>query len=297
MTLSEMRRVLDERGLRLTRSLGQNFLHDGNQLRRIVAAAELREGDPVLEIGPGLGPLTEQLLAHAGRILAIEKDARLVAFLQERFAGRAGLELRHADALDLLTRERADWRGWKMVSNLPYSVASPILVELADARRGPDLMVTTLQWEVMQRLASAADEETYGVLTLLVGLAYTLKTRFRIPASCFFPEPEVDSACVTLMRRSPPLLLPPEETVFRRLVKRGFSQRRKQLAKLLRTDWPPAFLANAWSRLQLAPEARAESLPLDVWVELARSLSRQRAILSAPPLSPGDRCPSPERNP
>lgn len=288
MTLSEMRRVLDERGLRLTRSLGQNFLHDGNQLRRIVAAAALRSEDRVLEIGPGLGPLTGQLLAHAGRVLAIEKDARLVAFLQERFAGRAGFELRHADALDVLTRERIDWSGWKMVSNLPYSVASPILVELADARHGPDLMVATLQWEVVQRLAAAADEEAYGVLTLLVGLAYTVKTWFRIPASCFFPAPDVDSACVTLVRRPRPLLSPAEEETFRRLVKRAFSQRRKQMAKLLRADWPPAVLANAWSRMELAPQTRAESVPLEVWVQLARLLARESIARTRGLLSAGD---------
>ena len=140
MTVTEMRRVLDTRGIRLTKSLGQNFLHDAHQLQRIATAAELLPADKVLEIGPGLGPLTELLLGRAKEVIAVETDARLVEFLRDRFsaelaAGR--LKLLHEDALRWLVRQPHDWRGWKLVSNLPYSVASPILVELALSAHGP----------------------------------------------------------------------------------------------------------------------------------------------------------------
>src|SRR5512136_1196811 len=134
MTPTAMRRLLAAGGIRLTKSLGQNFLHDANQLRRIVTAAELTKADRVLEIGPGLGPLTELLIAQAGEVLAIEKDARLVEFLRrrlERAEQCSAFRLLHDDALDYLSREARDWREWKLVANLPYSVASPILVELA----------------------------------------------------------------------------------------------------------------------------------------------------------------------
>ena len=132
MKLSEMRELIEQRGILLTKSLGQNFLHDGNQLRRIVEAAELTKSDKVLEIGPGLGPLTELLVAEAGEVLAIEKDRRLVEFLKERFPLQK-LNLLHDDALDYVKREKRDWSDWKLVANLPYSVASPILVELAQS--------------------------------------------------------------------------------------------------------------------------------------------------------------------
>src|SRR5204863_7116768 len=122
-----MKRVLSERGIQLTRSLGQNFLHDANQLRRIVEAANLRKEDKVLEIGPGLGPLTELLVERAGEVLAIEKDAKLFEVLNARLKAPS-LRIVHDDALDYLKRESRDWSGWKAVSNLPYSVASPILV-------------------------------------------------------------------------------------------------------------------------------------------------------------------------
>ncbi len=148
MKLSEMREWLERRDIQLTKSLGQNFLHDAHQLERIVAAAKLTRQDQVLEIGPGLGPLTSLLLEHAGGVLAIEKDFRLVEVLRERFAaalssaapadaaaaGRVSVgkfELLHADALDFLKTQPRDWSDWKLVANLPYSVASPILVELA----------------------------------------------------------------------------------------------------------------------------------------------------------------------
>src|SRR4030095_10274222 len=114
MKLSEMRQLLETRGLQLTKSLGQNFLHDGNQLRRIVAAAELRPTDRVLEIGPGLGPLTESLLAGAGEVFAIEKDERLVAFLKEHFASEPRLRLLHGDGLEHVRADRSDWAGWKL---------------------------------------------------------------------------------------------------------------------------------------------------------------------------------------
>ncbi len=139
-----MRRVLAEGGIQLTKSLGQNFLHDGNQLRRIVESARLNKTDHVLEIGPGLGPLTERLLREAGEVLAIEKDKRLADVLKTRFASElAGstpcrFRLLHDDALRFVREEPFDWSGWKLVANLPYSVASPILVELAESPHRPD---------------------------------------------------------------------------------------------------------------------------------------------------------------
>src|SRR5213594_232931 len=152
MKLSEIKRILESEEIQLSKSLGQNFLHDANQLRRIVEAAELEKSDRVLEIGPGLGPLTELLLERAGEVLAIERDVRLVEALRNRFIAGTdavpGFRLVHDDALDYLRRERRDWSDWKLVANLPYSVASPILVELAQDARGPQRMVVTLQMEV-----------------------------------------------------------------------------------------------------------------------------------------------------
>jgi 16S rRNA (adenine1518-N6/adenine1519-N6)-dimethyltransferase len=272
MTSTEMQRALDERGIQLTRSLGQCFLHDANQLRRIVAAAELAPADRVLEIGPGLGPLTELLLAQAEEVLAIEKDERLVAFLKERFPVEPKLRLLHADALRLLQREPRDWTGWKLVANLPFSVASPILVELAMSAHPPERLVATLQLEVVKRLMAVAADDDYGVLSLLVQLRYQPRGMFKIPAGCFFPEPDVTSACITLVRREQELLPVELRHPFVRLVKLGFSQRRKMMMKLLKQQWPADKLAAALAALGISPQARAETVSLEQFVELTRLL-------------------------
>ena len=355
MKLSEMKQILARSNIRLSKSLGQNFLHDGNQLRRIVAAGELTAADRVLEIGPGLGPLTDWLVAQAGSVLAVEKDRRLLDVLRQRFCGegidatrghrrlpppqpnpaseltksreerpplldfqrakpsgatvrpeyRAGtslpvsqgetqlensldsmpvgtglgppirtkLLLLHDDALKFLRRESSDWSDWKMVSNLPYSVASPILVELAQARGCPERMVATVQREVAQRIVANPGDENYGLLSLLIQLRYEPRGWFKVPANCFFPRPEVDSACVTLLRRSKPLLNQEQAGTFARIVKRAFSQRRKMMLKLLRKDWSPVQLTAAWEYLELPPSARAEQVSLEQFVSLTNLLA------------------------
>jgi 16S rRNA (adenine1518-N6/adenine1519-N6)-dimethyltransferase len=276
MKLSEMRDLLDRRDIQLTKSLGQNFLHDTRQLERIVAAAQLTPSDKVLEIGPGLGPLTALLLAGAGEVLAIEKDFRLVELLRERFAAFTPprFELLHADALDLIRQQPRDWHDWKLVANLPYSVASPILVELATGPRSPSMLVVTLQLEVAQRLMARADGDDYGVLTLLVQLDFAPQGWFKIPSGCFFPAPDVDSACVCLVRREAPLLPGSRREIFRRVVKLAFSQRRKMMLKLLKQEWPREILEAAFASLGISLQERAEKLSLEQFVALTKILGQ-----------------------
>ncbi len=275
MNLTHIRQLLAERGIQLTRSLGQNFLHDQNLLQKIVASAELRPKDRVLEIGPGLGPLTELLVQKAGQVLAIEKDTRLVSVLKERFpsAQWPGLHLVHDDALEYLRRDARAWSSWKMVSNLPYSVASPILVELAQNPKGPERIVATLQIEVAARLVAKAGSPDYGILTLLVQCDYEPAGSFKIPASCFFPEPDVDSACVCLIRRDPPRLQARARETFVHAVKQSFAQRRKMMFKLLKEFWPAPALEKAFALAQLPIQTRAESVTLEQFVRLAESLA------------------------
>ncbi len=337
MKLSEIKQILASSDIRLTKSLGQNFLHDGNQLRRIAAAAELNGSDKVLEIGPGLGGLTELILKNAGEVLAIEKDARLLEVLRKRFkpltpslsmnlppllpfghplplgegegrvrgwpagsraqgvikvrgilsppgvervasrpgegvGGMPALLLLHDDAFQFLRREPRDWRDWKLVANLPYSVASPILVELAQAEGCPARMVVTLQLEVAQRLVAKPGGKNYGALTLLILLRYEPRGWFKIPASCFFPEPDVASACVALILRPEPLLNQAQTDAFTKIVKRAFSQRRKMMFKLLKEDWPKEMLADAFERLKLSQQARAEVLGIQQFIDLTNLL-------------------------
>lgn len=275
MTLSEMRTVLADRGIQLTKSLGQNFLHDGNQLDRIVRLADIRSGEPVLEIGPGLGPLTERLLAAGARVHAVELDDRLVPILRSRFEAHPHFQLTHGDGLAFVRDADIEWSEWKLVSNLPYSVGSPILVELALKDRPPKDLVATLQWEVVQRLAAAPSTKDYGVLTLLVAQAYASAGQFKIPPGCFFPPPNIDSGCIHLRRREPPLFRGSDRQRFAKLVKHAFSQRRKIMSKLLKAAWPAERVDAAMRACGLAPTARAEELGLDQFVRLAEHLSHE----------------------
>jgi 16S rRNA (adenine1518-N6/adenine1519-N6)-dimethyltransferase len=270
MKLSEMRELLAARGIQLTKSLGQNFLHDQNQLDRIVALGAVAPGDRVLEIGPGLGPLTAKLLERGAEVFAIELDRRLVAFLEQRFAGEQRFRLVQDDALRYVKTSSRDWREWKLVANLPYSVASPTLVELALSRTPPERLVATLQLEVVQRITARAGEEAYGQLSLFLQLQYEPREWFKIPSGCFFPEPEVDSGCVQLVRREKPLLALEETALFQRIVKLSFSARRKMMFKLLKQQWPAEVITDAFARVGISPQARAETVALEQFVALTR---------------------------
>ena len=159
------------------------------------------------------------------------------------------------------------------MANLPYSVASPILVELAQSPKRPERMVVTLQLEVAQRLMAQADDDDYGVLTLLIQLDYEPREWFKIPASCFFPEPDVNSACVVLIRRATPLLPGNQRATFVKIVKRAFSQRRKIMLKLLKPDWPEQKLKQVFQQLCIPPQERAEAVSLEQFVGLTQILA------------------------
>ena len=272
MNLTQMRQVLTDEDILLTKSLGQNFLHDNNQLRKIAQSGTLTREDTVLEVGPGLGPLTEPLLELAGKVVAVEMDLRLVELLEKRFAGNERLQLIHGDAVKYI-RERPDWHLWKVVSNLPYSVGSPIMVDLAMAEKPPQMMVMTVQLEVAKRISAPCNAPDYGILSLLIQQAFKPKSWFKIPSRCFFPAPAVDSACVILERRDPPMLSAVEKPLFMRIVKQGFSQRRKMMLKLLKQQWPEDSLIDAFKRLSISPQARAETVTLKQFAAMTHLLA------------------------
>lgn len=275
MKLSEIRGVLDSRQIQLTKSLGQNFLHDANILEKIVALGEVKPGDQVLEVGPGLGPLTDHLLEAGANVLAVEKDRRLVEWLSEKYAGNERLTLVEADALAWLREPGRSWSDWKMVSNLPYSIGSPLLIDLALHEFAPSLMVATLQSEVVRRITAKTDAEDYSLLSLFIQARFEPAGWFKVPAGCFFPPPDVDSACVALRRRGdnvvPHALVP----MFMRIVRKGFSERRKMMFKLLKQEWDPARLEAGYEQARIPLDQRAEKVSLGQFAILARFLAEK----------------------
>jgi len=254
VTITEIRSVLDSRGLRPLKQLGQNFLHDRNLAAWLAeqALVGVAPGEAVLEIGPGLGSLTAQLLERHSPVIALEKDRGLTEFLRERFAAEiaAGkLDLRHGDALELLPATNAK----TICGNLPYYISTPLLMECLklDAAR----LFFVVQKEVGQRLASGPDSKIYGSLSVLVQAACEVSIVRTLPGSVFFPPPEVASVAVLLRRRENPLISATEREKFAAFVQRGFAQRRKKLSNLL----------------PVADERRAEHLSPGEWVALWRS--------------------------
>jgi 16S rRNA (adenine1518-N6/adenine1519-N6)-dimethyltransferase len=274
MTLSEIRNILNDEDIMLTKSLGQTFMHDQNQLRKIVALAKLAPDDSVIEIGPGLGPLTGLLLEAVGHVTAIETDRRLIKLLEKQFAKRDNLTLQHADAMKIVRKTEFDWSGHKLVANLPYSIASPLLIDLAESPGRPRAMIVTLQLEVVQRMLAKPGTKEYGVLALLIGLHYAAGEWFTIPRGSFYPEPNVDSGCIELLRRETPLLPPELCPVFKKIVKRVFAERRKKMMKLLKRDWPEAAVVEAFDALGLDEKIRAERVTLEQFTELTQRLSQ-----------------------
>ena len=272
MNRNEIRETLDEESIRLTKSLGQNLLHDQNVLRRIAKAGDLSITDKVLEIGPGLGALTAHLLPAVAQLTAIEMDRRLEMKLRERFSNEPHFDLHHYDALKFFQQPDANWRDWKLISNMPYSVASPLLVDLAAMTNGPKLLVVTLQLEVAQRLCAVLATKEYSKLTLLVGCRYEAGEMFRISPHCFFPEPRVDSACLTFHRRAEPLFDDSLYPTFKAVVKRAFSQRRKMMRKNLKGSWPEKIINEAMTATGLDEKIRAEKVTLPQFVELTQKL-------------------------
>ncbi len=260
MTLTETRDALHRLGLRPRKALGQNFLIDANILRLIAAQADLRPDETVLEIGPGLGALTRELLAAAGKVIAIEKDRRLCEFLAVRFPA---LELIEGDAVTVALPAVN-----KVVANLPYSISTPILERLVEGDSPPRAMVLTLQREVAQRLAATPRHKDYGALTLFTQLRYHVEIAHVISPRCFFPPPQVESAIVVLLRREPRVNLRPDAP-FRVIVRQGFSQRRKMLKKLLARQFDSD---RAFTELGIPGKARAEELSLEQWIRLANVL-------------------------
>lgn len=269
-----VRQLLDELGLRPRKALGQNFLIDRNILGHLLDAAAIGPGDTVLEVGPGLGAVTASLATLARRVVAVEKDSGLYAWLCRRFAGVPNVRLVHADALELRL-DALEWPGEgpvrpdRVVSNLPYGAGSRILVELARAAQPPERVVVTVQREVADRLAAAPGGGDYGLLSLYVQRAFRVERVRTVGPRCFHPVPEVDSAIVRLQS----LGAPPAAEAFYALSRQAFGQRRKQLARSLATpERAPDAVRAALASVAAAPTARAEDLSVAQWDALARAL-------------------------
>lgn len=264
-----------ENGFHPNKTLGQNFLVDRNTLEEIVDAAEIQSGDRVLEIGPGLGVLTEELLKRGAEVVAIEKDSRLSSRLTESLGHPPALRVLGEDAL------RTDWDALLQnhfaacVSNLPYSVGTRILLDLAFRPAAPDRFVLLVQTEVAERFAAREGEPSRGQAGVWLQLDYDVSSVLTVKPSCFWPKPEVESTVVRLDRHVCSLSAT-ERSFYFALSKLGFMHRRKQLGSLLRRA--PGTLACSDEAVAahlaaagISPQTRPERLSVAEWCSLAKA--------------------------
>jgi 16S rRNA (adenine1518-N6/adenine1519-N6)-dimethyltransferase len=282
LTPGQLRRLLSAERLRPRKSLSQNFLTDPAALDAIVAAAELRPGDRIVEVGPGLGVLTRRLLAAGASVLAVELDPRLAAYLRRELGEVPGFELIEADALSLHPRDCFPGSEFKLVANIPYHITSPLLHAFLEGERPPVLTVILVQAEVAERVAAPPGRMSYlSVFVQNVAEAVLVE---RVAASAFEPAPEVDSAVLRLRRRRSPIIPVGEEREpFYRIVQAGFRQRRKQLHNALGRELPVPrpLLEAAFAACEIDSERRAQTLTLDEWACLTGHLAPRLGEMTA----------------
>ena len=270
MTLSprQVRDLLDEHGLAPSRALGQNFVADPNTVRRIARIADVGEGDQVVEIGPGLGSLTLALAETGADVIAVELDRHLLAALRSVVEPH-GVRVVHGDAMqldwnELLAASGTAGRPWALVANLPYNVATPLVLDLLEHVRAIERMLVMVQREVGERLAAGPGSKSYGIPSVKVAYRADAEVVGRVPPTVFIPPPRVESALVRVRRLDAPRVDADPERLFR-LVEAGFGQRRK----MLRRSLAGLVDASAFERAGVRPEARAEELDLAAWGRLA----------------------------
>jgi 16S rRNA (adenine1518-N6/adenine1519-N6)-dimethyltransferase len=262
--------LLAEHGLRPSRALGQNFVADPNTVRRIARLAEIGPGSSVLEFGAGLGSLTLALAETGARVVAVELDRYLVPVLRE-VVEPAGAEVVEGDAMTLdisaLLAERGEG-PWSLVSNLPYNLATPLVLKTLVEVAAVDHLLVMVQREVGERMAARVGDPAYGSVSVRVAYFARSTVAGRVPASVFIPRPRVESVLVRMERREEPAVSPAEVTYERlaAVVKAGFGQRRKMLRRSLAGVVDPA----AFDRADIRPDARAEELTVEEWGRLAR---------------------------
>ena len=271
LTRSDVQRLLGDHGLRPSRALGQNFVVDPNTVRRVARLAGVAEGTPVVEIGAGLGSLTLALADAGARVVAVEVDRGIVPVLREVVAGR-DVTVVEADALELdwatlLGPPGPETGRWVLVANLPYNVATPLVVSVLERAPQVAALLVMVQREVAERLAAGPGDPPYGAVSVKVAYWAEAQVVGRVPATVFVPRPKVESALVRIDRRPVPAVDPgvvPYDRLFA-VVRAGFAHRRKMLRRSLAGVVEPA----AFEATGISPEARAEDLGVAQWGRLA----------------------------
>lgn len=285
-TPSRTKEILKKHGFTFKKSLGQNFLTEPNILRKIVETAGIDGNTNVIEVGPGIGALTEQLARNAAQVLAFEIDDRLLPVLQDTLAPYPNVTVVHQDVLEadlvkttgeVFTKDLPI----KVVANLPYYITTPIMMHFLESDLPVAEMVVMMQREVADRISAAPGTKAYGSLTIAVQYYMETKLAFIVPKTVFVPQPNVDSAILKLTRRPTPAVAVTDEQAFFRLTKAAFQLRRKTLWNNLlhaygKDDATKAWLTKSLEEADIDPKRRGETLSLAEFAALSNALEANR---------------------
>lgn len=266
--------ILNRFKLRADKKLGQNFLIDENVVRQIVEAAELSEADTVLEVGPGIGTLTQGLAESKAQVVAVELDTRLLPVLATTLEGYDNVRVVHGDILKVNIMEEVGAPEFKVCANLPYYITTPIIFALLEKRLPMERLVAMVQKEVAERMAAQPGGKEYGALSVAIQYYTEPEIAFIVPPTSFIPAPAVDSAVIVCKRREKPPVEVCDEALFFRVVKAAFSLRRKMLSNSLKNMGIKAEQVAKWLELaDVDGKRRAETLSLEDFAKLTNSFN------------------------
>lgn len=266
--------ILNRFKLRADKKLGQNFLIDENVVRQIVEAAELSEADTVLEVGPGIGTLTQGLAESKAKVVAVELDTRLLPVLATTLEGYDNVRVVHGDILKVNIMEEVGAPEFKVCANLPYYITTPIIFALLEKRLPMERLVAMVQKEVAERMAAQPGGKEYGALSVAIQYYTEPEIAFIVPPTSFIPAPAVDSAVIVCKRREKPPVEVCDEGLFFRVVKAAFSLRRKMLSNSLKNMGIKSEQVAQWLELAgVDGKRRAETLSLEDFAKLTNSFN------------------------
>ena len=266
--------ILNRFKLRADKKLGQNFLIDEQVVRQIVAAAELSEADTVLEVGPGIGTLTQGLAESKAQVVAVELDIRLLPVLATTLEGYDNVRVVHGDILKVDIMEEVGVPNFKVCANLPYYITTPIIFALLEKRLPMERLVAMVQKEVAERMAAQPGGKDYGALSVAIQYYTEPEIAFIVPPTSFIPAPAVDSAVIVCKRREKPPVEVCDEALFFRVVKAAFSLRRKMLNNSLKNMGIKSEQVAKWLELAgVDGKRRAETLSLEDFAKLTNSFN------------------------
>ena len=266
--------ILNRFKLRADKKLGQNFLIDKNVVRQIVEAAELSEADTVLEVGPGIGTLTQGLAESKAKVVTVELDTRLLPVLATTLNGYDNVRVVHGDILKVNIMEEVGAPSFKVCANLPYYITTPIIFALLEKRLPMERLVAMVQKEVAERMAAQPGGKEYGALSVAIQYYTEPKIAFIVPPTSFIPAPVVESAVIVCKRREKPPVEVCDEGLFFRVVKAAFSLRRKMLSNSLKNMGIKSEQVAKWLELAgVDGKRRAETLSLEDFAKLTNSFN------------------------